>query len=428
MSAPAAPSGVRRRVAVVGSGVAGLTAAYVLQKHDDVTLYEADDRLGGHAHTHDLVRHDGSTVGVDTGFIVHNQKTYPTLLRLFAELDVATQPSDMSMSVRCDGCGLEYAGARGLSGLLATPRTLARPRFGWMLTEVLRFHRQAKALLADDNAAERTLADFLAAGGYSDYFIRHFMTPVVAAVWSTAPGKALDYPARYLFSFLAHHGMLSVSGSPQWRTVAGGSRSYVDKVVKELSAVHTTTPVRGVSRTADGVRVRDDADNMADFDAVVVATHPHQALALLTEPTAAQSELLGAMPYSPNTTLLHSDTTVLPRAERAHASWNYRMSDCRDAAAAVRVSYDMNRLQALHGPDRYVVTLGDTGEIDPLSVIETMHYEHPLYTPKSVAAQARLGECDDDRLAFAGAYHGWGFHEDGCASGLAAAQRVGGAW
>lgn len=427
-----------RRVAVVGSGVAGLTAAWVLQRSAEVTLYEADDRLGGHAHTHDLLRRDGSTVAVDTGFIVHNERTYPTLLRLFAELDVATQPSDMSMSVRCDGCGLEYAGARGLAGLLATPRSLARPKYLRMLSEVLRFQRQARALLADESdqqvhpGAGRTLAQFLATGGFSDYFVAHFMTPVVAAVWSCPPGTALDYPARYLFAFLANHGMLSVTGSPPWKTVSGGSRSYVEKVAKELSAVHTTTPVRAVVRTGDGVRVRDDADTEAAFDAVVVATHPHQALDLLADPTPAQRELLGAMPYSVNTTLLHSDASVLARAPRARASWNYRMAACRDAAEHVRVTYDMNRLQGLAGPDRYLVTLGDAGsgeaDIPVECILDTMVYEHPVYTPTSVAAQARLSECDDERLAFAGAYRGWGFHEDGCASGVAAARRIGGTW
>ncbi|MDQ5862454.1 MAG: FAD-dependent oxidoreductase, partial [Actinomycetota bacterium] len=226
-----------RRIAVVGSGVAGLTAAYVLNRHDNVTLFEADSRLGGHAHTHNVAQPDGSTLGIDTGFIVHNERTYPTLLRLFAELGVETQDSEMSMSVRCDGCGLEYAGARGGGrGIIARPSSLLRGRYLLMLLEVMRFYRRARALIetapaSDDGpgagGAELTLGEFLTKERFSKYFISHFMTPVVSAVWSCDPTTALSYPARYLFTFLGHHGMLGVKGSPQWRTVTGGSGKYV---------------------------------------------------------------------------------------------------------------------------------------------------------------------------------------------------------
>ena len=240
----------RRRIAVVGSGVAGLTAAHVLQKSADVTLFEADDRLGGHAHTHDIQDASGRLVQVDTGFIVHNERTYPTLLRLFAELGVATQDSDMSMSVRCAGCGLEYAGARGLGGLFPDLRRLREPRYLRMLVEVVRFHRRARAVLADETAdGTQTLAQFLAAGRFSPYFVGHFMTPLVSAVWSCAPDVAGQYPARYLFTFLANHGMLSVTGSPSWRTVVGGSARYVELAAKSLSAVHTVAPIISVART-----------------------------------------------------------------------------------------------------------------------------------------------------------------------------------
>ena len=254
----ASPSGARRRIAVIGSGISGLTAAYVLQKNADVTLYEADARTGGHSHTHDIA--DGAAgpaLAVDSGFIVHNAKTYPTLLRLFDELGVQTQEAEMSMSVSCSGCGLEYAGAKGLGGLFAQPRSLTRGRYLHMLSEVPSFHRAARKLLATTgDASDQTLSDFLAKGKYSPYFVRHFITPMVAAVWSCAPSTAGQYPARYLFAFLANHGMLSVSGSPEWRTVVGGSRRYVDAVTKELTAVLTATPVRSV-RTPRGWRRRD---------------------------------------------------------------------------------------------------------------------------------------------------------------------------
>ena len=417
----------RRSIAVIGSGVAGLSAAYVLEQSAAVTLIEADSRLGGHADTHELVDRTGGSVSVDTGFIVHNERTYPTLLRLFRELDIATQESDMSMSVQCGGCGLEYAGGRGLSGLLPSLRTAASPRYLGLLAEVVRFHRRARRLLAggDDTV---TLAQFLAAGGFSAYFTAHFVTPLVAAVWSCAPSDTGDYPARYLFTFLANHGMLSVTGSPTWRTVTGGSARYVEKVAKQLTSVLTGTPVRAITRTSTGVDVRDDADRVRSFDAVVVATHPTQALALLAEPTPAERRVLGAITFTRNPTVLHQDRTVLPRLTRARASWNYRLPTCDAQPNAVNLSYDMNRLQRLDTDDPYLVTLNATDDIDPRLVIDRMEYEHPTYTLDSVAARAQLPDLNDGVVAFAGAYHGWGFHEDGCRSGVEAARSLGVAW
>jgi predicted NAD/FAD-binding protein len=411
----------------VGSGVSGLTAAYVLEGSGaQVTLFEKDDRLGGHADTHDVVDGRGHPQRVDTGFIVHNERTYPVLLRLFAELGVATQDSDMSMSVRCDECGLEYAGAKGAKGLFAVRRA-ANPRYLRMLGEVLRFHRRARAALAGP-PSEETLEQFLDRGRFSPYFRSHFMTPVVSAVWSCPPATAGQYPARYLFSFLSHHGMLRVTGSPQWRTVVGGSRSYVEKVAKEISAVHTSVAVVSVRRTGAGVEVTDADGQRHAFDAVVIATHPHQALALLDEPTEAEREVLGAIAYTPNPTVLHTDASLLPRSTGAQASWNYVMDRCSSDSSSVLVSYDMNRLQALDAPERFVVTLNGVDRIDPATVLDRMDYEHPAYTPESVAAQARLPELSDGVVAFAGAYHGWGFHEDGARSGVEAARSLGATW
>jgi predicted NAD/FAD-binding protein len=418
----------RPTAAVIGSGVAGLTAAYLLQRRYDVTLFEADDRVGGHAHTHELPTADGGSVDIDTGFIVHNRRTYPNLLRLFGELGVATQESDMSMSVRCAGCGLEYAGARGIGGLFPQASNLARPAYLRMLAEVRRFHRHAHRVLSDERAGDVTLGAFVAVGGYSRYFVEHFLLPVVASVWSAGEAVSLAYPARYLFAFLRHHGMLAVTGSPRWRTVVGGSRRYVDAAVKELTAVAVSTPVRALTRTADGVEIRDDADASHHADVAVVATHPDQALALLAAPTAAEGALLGAFRYSRNVTQLHHDTSVLPRRPGARASWNYLKTTCGVRDAPVLVSYDMNRLQRLAEPADYVVTLNGAGRVDQRQVIATMHYEHPIYTPESVAAGRRLSELNDGTLAFAGAYHGWGFHEDGCAAGVRAAAALGVTW
>ncbi|MGH3629662.1 MAG: NAD(P)/FAD-dependent oxidoreductase, partial [Sciscionella sp.] len=407
----------RERVAVIGSGVAGLTASYVLQRRYDVTLFEADARLGGHAHTHDVLTPAGNTAVIDTGFIVHNERTYPQLIRLFTELGVATQDSDMSMSVRCDGCGLEYAGAKGRSGLFAQPRNLANPRYLRMLGEVLRFYRHARRVL-DGELDEVTVGTFLTVGGYSDYFVQHFLIPVVSAVWSAGPELSTRYPARYLFEFLLNHGMLSVTGTPQWRTVVGGSRSYVERAVKELSGIAVSTPVRSVLRAADGVLVRDDSDTEQHFDKVVIATHPAQAMRLLGDPTELENAVLGAFQYSRNETWLHTDPTVLPRSAGARASWNYLKTSCAVADEPVLVSYDMNRLMRLGEPLDYVVTLNAAGRIGERAVLEKMVYEHPVYTPQSVAAQRRLPELNTPTTAYAGAYHGWGFHEDGAAAGV----------
>jgi uncharacterized protein len=412
----------RRRVAVVGGGVAGLTAAYVLQRSCDVTLLEADERAGGHAHTHDV-----GGLRVDSGFIVHNTQTYPLLTRLFAELGVATTDAEMSLSVRCAGCGLEYAGGRGPLGLFGRPRSVLRPGYLRMLAEIPRFHRAARRVLGGDGG-DVTLSRFLAAGGYSKYFIDHYMMPFVATVWSCAPAEAGRYPARYLFAFLANHGLLSLRGSAQWKTVTGGSRAYVERITKELTAVETATPVAAMSRTAAGVEIRDDAGTSHLFDAAVVATHADQALRLLAAPTPAERSVLGAFSYARNETVLHTDASVLPRSGSVRASWNYVQASCADADGQVRVSYDMNRLQRLPGATQYVVTLNGGAEVAAARVLARMVYEHPIYTPRALAAQRRLPELNDDRIAYAGAYHGWGFHEDGCRSGVAAARALGGTW
>ena len=419
--------GTSRRLAVVGSGVSGLVAAYVAASSGArVTLYEADDRLGGHADTHDVTAADGSLLRIDTGFIVHNRRTYPTLLRLFEELGVATQESEMSLSVHDDETGLEWAGALGRRGLFPARANLRTAAYLRMLTEIPRFHRRARRLVAASTGADQTLREFLEAGRFSAYFTRHFMEPLVAAVWSCDPDLALEYPARYLFTFLEHHGMLQVFGSPTWRTVTGGSHAYVGRVAAGLSDVRTGTKVTSVLETGSGIEVTDGNGAIEAYDACVVATHPDQALAMLAEPTALQSELLTALPYSDNAALLHTDATLLPEAEGARASWNFRR--VAGKAGEVTVTYDLTRLQRLPTDTHYLVTLGGDDLVDPATVLARRDYAHPIYTPESVAARGRLPEISSDRLAFAGAYHGWGFHEDGARAGLAAAERLGLRW
>lgn len=426
-----------RSIAVIGSGIAGLTAAYVLSARNRVTLFEADNRLGGHAHTHLVDDGRGNPVAVDTAFLVHNDRTYPTLCRLFDELGVHTHDTDMSMSVRDDRIGLQYAGARGLGGLFPSISNLARPRYLRMLAEVTRFHRAANDLLGfgDGQDGDETLGAFLDRHGFSAYFVEHFMTPLVAAVWSCAPGEAMRYPARYLFLFLEHHGMLTVFGSPTWKTVVGGSATYVAAIAERVHEVVLGSPAGALLRNEHGVLVTAGGGGPRQFDAAVIATHPDQALLALAEPTREERDVLGAIRYSANHAQLHTDTSLLPTRPRARASWNYLATGGERGERSdgkcqhpVLVTYDISRLMGLAGDRRFLVTLGGRDRVDPSTVIAEMIYDHPLYTPESVAAQRLLPTLNDDRVVFAGAYHGWGFHEDGAAAGLRAAERLGARW
>lgn len=421
----------RPTAAVVGAGVSGLTAAYVLARSHDVTLLEADARFGGHAHTHTVETPHGIQ-RVDSGFIVHNARTYPILLKLLAELGVETRPTEMSMSVTCDQCGLTYAGGRGPAGILADPRRLADPRFARLLAEIPRFHRRARALLRDPAGPGPTWGEFLREGRFSRYTIAHFAVPLVACVWSSGDDDALTYPARHLFTFLHHHGMLSVGGSPTWRTVVGGSERYVARIVERLPVARTRAPVAALERHADGVEVRLAGGERRGFDVGVLATHADDALAVLADATVEEKSWLGAIGYSRNETWLHTDDSLLPRNRRARASWNHRLVSCSARAPRVQVSYWMNRLMGLPGAGEpgsdVLVTLNPGGRVDPARVLARMNYAHPVFTPGAVAAADRLRGAGGPRLAFAGAHLGWGFHEDGARSGVAAARRLGGAW
>ena len=426
---PEGLSAARPSVAVIGSGVSGLTAAYLLNRTHHVTLFETDDRLGGHAHTHDVTAPDGTDHAVDSGFIVHNDRTYPWLRKLFAELQVQVRPTEMSMSVRCEGCGLEYAGGQRLRGVLAQPRRLLDPQFVRMLLQVKRFHRLASAFLAaTDDTDTTTYGQFLEREGFSEHFVAHYAVPVVSCVWSSGREVALLYPARYLFRFLDHHGMLAVSGSPQWYTVVGGSRTYVDRLAAQLPDVRRSAAVTDVTRRPDAVEIKDVTGAVTSFDRVVIATHADQALSLLTDPSDQEVQTLKAFGYSSNETVLHTDSSLLPEATDARASWNYRMSSCTAPEEPTVVTYWMNRLQGHTSGQDFLVTLNARERIDPGDVLAVMDYEHPIYTPESVAAQSNLAGLATDRTVYAGAYHGWGFHEDGCRSGVEAARHFGVTW
>ncbi len=424
----------RPRVAVVGAGISGLSAAFALQGSHHVTLFESEDRLGGHAHTHEVPGADGSPVGVDSGFIVLNDRTYPELRRLFAALGVETRPTEMSMGITCAGCGLGYVGGRGAAGIFGQRRRLADPRFWRLLLQVRRFQRAALTLL-DDPSQDLTYGEFLAREGFDDSFIAHYALPVVSCVWSMGHREAFDYPAAYLFAFLRHHGFLILGDAPTWHTVVGGSRTYVDALTRRLDVVRAGTRVVAVSRKPDGVLLEtraagghSDHVEAASFDKVVVATHADTALALLTDATDDEQRLLGAFGYSSNHTFLHRDESYLPARRGLRASWNYRLESCTAVEDRTRVSYWMNRLQGHPEENPLVVTLNPGTATPPRDVVAEMVYEHPTYTRASVAAQTELATLNTDRLAFAGAYHGWGFHEDGCRSGLAAAAALGAPW
>ena len=415
-------------VAVIGAGISGLTAAYAFRETHAVTVFEGADRLGGHSHTHDVSDARGETFPIDSGFIVHNRRTYPNLLRLFRELDVATQPAEMSMSVTCDGCGLSYVGSRGLRGIFAQPRRLVDLKYLRMLAEVPRFHRRARAVLAGPEDSSLTWGEFLERGRFSTYFVQHFAVPLIACVWSAGDADSRAYPASHLFRFLDNHGLLRLTGSPRWRTVVGGSRAYVERLVATLDDVRSGDPVVAVRRLAEGVEVRTAAGATLTFDRAVLATHADDTLGMLTDATPDEAADLAAIGYSDNPTWLHRDGAVLPRNPHARGSWNYRKDLCDARESRVLVSYWMNRLHRVEAADEFVVTLNPEGRVDPGAAIAKMVYRHPIFTPDAVAAAARLRDAGGDRLAFAGAHLGWGFHEDGCKSGVDAARRLGATW
>ena len=419
----------RERIAVIGSGVAGMTAAYLLARRTDVTVFEQDDRLGGHVHTHRLLDASGDEVAVDSGFIVHNDRTYPLLTRLFEELGIRRYPTEMSMSINDGASGLEYAGGRGASGVFAQLRRIADPRFLRLLGEVRRFHRRAAAFLeATDEFEQTSYGAFLSNNGFSQRFVDLFAVPVVSCVWSSGASTALEYPAHYLFRFLQNHGMLAVTGSPQWFTVVGGSRTYMDAIAALLPDLRVGRPVAVVRRLPDSVEIVDAAGSSENFDRVVIATHPDQALQLLDDATADERDVLGAFRYSSNEVILHTDERLLPRASRARASWNYLTPANDTADAAPIVTYYMNKLQGIRSSTQYLVSLNARHLIAPERMLAVMRYQHPVYDAAARAAQPRLASLATDRTVFAGAYHGWGFHEDGCRSGVSAAAHFGVEW
>ena len=409
------------KIAIIGTGVAGLTAAHRLHRDHEITVYEADRRVGGHVNT---IRVDlaDETHWVDTGFIVHNDRNYPRFRALMAELGVATQPSRMSFSVSDDAGAFEYSGTP--RGVFAQRSHLANPRFLRMLADLRRFNREAAALAGGPPDAGPTLRELLDAGDYSDWFVERLIVPQASAVWSADPGQMWSFPAGFLATFFANHGMLGFRDRPRWRTVTGGSRSYVEQLTRPFAdRIRTGAPVRAVTRHLGHVKVAADGCGVERYDEVVIATHSDQALALLTDPSQSEREILGAIPYQRNTAVLHTDTSLLPRRRAARASWNFHLDG---DPGATRLTYWMNRLQSLKSDTDFCVTLNRSDRIDPEKVIEVVNYSHPVFTPAGVAAQRRHAEVSGvDRTHYCGAYWGWGFHEDGLVSADRAVERIG---
>ncbi len=405
------------KIAIVGAGIAGNVAGWHLHREHDITVFEAGAHAGGHSHTHELEQ-AGRRYAVDTGFIVFNDWTYPNFIRLLGELGVASQPSAMSFSVRDEASGLEYNGT-SLNTLFAQRSNLLRPSFLGMLRDILRFNREAPALL-EAPGGELPLGEVLARGGYGRAFIERYIVPMGAAIWSTDPASMQRFPARFFVRFLHNHGMLSVNARPQWRVIRGGSARYVEQLTAPFrDRIRLRTPVESVRRLPGCVIVKARGRDAERFDALFLACHSDQALRLLADPSPAERAVLSAIPYQENEAVLHTDTRLLPRKRRAWAAWNYHV--LREPGERVALTYNMNILQGLDAPEPYLVTLNRGDQIDPAKVIKRITYHHPQFTPAGVAAQARQAELNGPlNTYYCGAWWRHGFHEDGVVSALAA--------
>lgn len=411
-------------IAIIGSGISGLTAAHHLHPRHDITLFEANPRLGGHTNTV-RVETDRGTWDVDTGFIVCNDKTYPHFLALMDELGVARRTTHMGFSVSADGEDFEYAGTP--RGLFCQPRNAVRPAFLRMIRDLFRFNRELEEIAADpsDPRGDRSLLAMLRDDGYSEYFAQRLIVPQASAVWSAEPEQLDAFPVRFMAQFFANHGMLDLRNRPVWMTIEGGSRSYVDALTAPMQdRIRLATPVASVRRFETHVEVTPRGGEPERFDEVVLACHSDQALAMLADPSDEERDILGAFPYQANEAVLHTDASLLPRRRAARQAWNYHLLDTPKDRTTV--TYGMNHLQGLDAPHEFCVTLNLTERIDPAKIIEVIDYAHPVFTPDGVRAQARHGEISGvRRTSYCGAYWRWGFHEDGVVSALTALEHVG---
>jgi len=411
------------KIAVVGTGISGMAAAYLLSEEHAVTVYEVKDYIGGHTHTHD-VDLNGQTYAVDSGFIVFNAKTYPNFLKLMSRLGVAWQDSDMSFSLKCLRTGLEFRPST-LNTLFAQRRNLLRPSFYRMILDAFRFQRQSAILFGSDNQYERTLNEFLTQNNYSRWFIDYFIVPMGAAIWSADPEKFLEFPARYFAEFFKNHGFLNVKDQPQWLTIKGGSRQYIEPLTRRYKDnIRLNCGVEKIRRHDDYVEIKAGGLEMELFDCVVIAAHSDQALAMLDAPSDQEQEILGQIDFQKNDTVLHTDQSLLPQRRAVWAAWNYHIPP--EDLGRVAITYDMNILQNLDAEKEFCVSLNMTEAIATEKIIARMIYHHPVYTPASLTARMRYDEINgQNRTYYCGAYWYYGFHEDGVKSALAVAKHFG---
>jgi predicted NAD/FAD-binding protein len=411
------------KIAIIGTGISGLVTAYLLSRKHDITVFEADNRIGGHTHTVDVKRAE-STVPVDTGFIVFNEKTYPHFIKLMALLGVAWQPSNMSFSVQCDMTGLVYCPST-LNSLFAQRRNLIRPSFYRMLWDAIRFRRTSLSLL-DATDDRMPISEYLEKNNYSRGFIEQFIIPMGASIWSSNPDRFMDFPVRYMVYFFHHHGFLNIRNQPQWRTIKGGSKQYIAPLINGFEdSIRLNCPVKKISRSDKNVTLTLANDGTLQvFDQVVIATHSDQALKLLADPSEAEHDILGDIPYQENLTVLHTDAAMMPACKAAWASWNYRQP--KDKINRVALTYYMNLLQNLPPSQQFFVTLNMSHAIDTAKRIKELVYHHPIYDPKGLAARKRHAEINGtNRTWYCGAYWGYGFHEDGVNSALEVCKNFG---
>jgi predicted NAD/FAD-binding protein len=417
------------RIAVIGAGISGMAAAYFLSRNHEVHLFEREPRLGGHTDTQILETEDGP-LAVDTGFIVHNNRTYPNLVRLLAELNVETQPSDMSFAVTCHETGFEYS-SRGANGYFAQRRNLLRPAHYKLLAEIMRFNREAPRLLEQKNTSDVTLDEYLKERRFNGSLVRHYLYPMACAIWSTAPREIGSFPAATLIRFFENHGMLGINTHPQWKSVKGGSSRYIAPLTQPYaSRIHTRAKIRALTREAGSVTLHFTEAPAQSFDEAVLACHGPQALALLDAPTHEERAVLGKFSTSRNAAWLHTDANLLPRRAQARASWNYNLGLRNGhSRSAATLTYHMNRLQSLQTRREYCVSLNAEGAVREEKVLRRLSYDHPLYNREAVSAQARWSDISGrNRTHFCGAYWLYGFHEDGVNSALRVAKTLGVDW
>ena len=411
-----------KHIAIIGSGISGLTAAYLLSKKHHVTVFEKNDRVGGHTATVDIEK-NGQTYAIDTGFIVFNDKTYPNFLSLLSEIGIGKQATEMSFSVHNCQTGMEYNG-HNLNTLFAQRRNLFRPKFWGLVKEILRFNKQCKGIFDSQNyQSGLTLGQFLKENNFSDFFAEHYILPMGAAIWSSSLSQMEDFEFRFFVQFFHNHGLLNIADRPQWYVIPNGSRRYLTPLCEPFKDnIKLNADISGITRNDNKVQLHFNQAPSEIFDEVVIACHSNEALALLNDATSEEESILSAMPYSENSVILHTDKALLPKREKAWASWNYQLSQDRSKAASV--TYNMNILQGIDSKNTFCVTLNQKEDIDPSSILREFTYHHPIFSSGSIQAQKQRADiCGINHTHFAGAYWHSGFHEDGVKSAVEVAKR-----